>query len=52
VCFGYLKSKSYNELESEDVRFRAYLEDHGYDTSFYGESLIDESKTTVFKVGA
>lgn len=40
------------ELESEDVRFRAYLEDHGYDTSFYGESLIDETKTTVFKVGA
>lgn len=40
------------ELESEDVRFRAYLENHGYDTSFYGESLIGETKTTVFKVGA
>ncbi|PVH75796.1 MFS general substrate transporter [Cadophora sp. DSE1049] len=27
------------DLESEDVRFRLYLEEKGYDTSFYGEAL-------------
>ena len=40
------------ELESEDVRFRAYLEEHGFDTSCYGESLIEQTKTTAFKVAA
>ena len=27
------------DLESEDARFRLYLEEKGYDMSFYGESL-------------
>jgi len=27
------------DLESEDARFRLYLEEKGYDTSFYGEPL-------------
>lgn len=40
------------ELESEDIRFRAYLEDHGLDTSCYGESLIEQTKNTAFKIGA
>jgi len=37
------------DLESEDVRFRAYLEERGIDTSFYGESLVEQTKTTAFK---
>ncbi|KIW51988.1 hypothetical protein PV05_10653 [Exophiala xenobiotica] len=36
------------ELESEDVKFREYLEAHGYDGDF-GESLIQEVKTTSFR---
>ena len=40
------------DLESEDVRFKAYLEEHGFDTSCYGESLIEETKTTAFKIDA
>ena len=38
------------DLESEDARFRAYLEEKGYDTSDFGESLMDEIKTTNFKI--
>ncbi|CZR68897.1 probable inorganic phosphate transporter [Phialocephala subalpina] len=38
------------DLESEDVRFKAYLEEHGFDTSCYGESLMDDVKTTAFKI--
>jgi len=37
------------DLESEDARFRAYLEEHGYSGDF-GESLQKEIKTTAFKV--
>ena len=37
------------DLESEDVRFRTYLEERGIDTSFYGESLVEQTKTTAFK---
>ena len=37
------------DLESEDVRFRRYLEEKGFDTSFYGESLLEQTKTTAFK---
>lgn len=36
------------DLESEDVKFRAYLEEHGYSADF-GESLVAEIKTTSFK---
>lgn len=28
------------DLESEDVKFRNYLEDHGFDTSCYGEPAL------------
>ncbi len=38
------------DLESSDARFRAYLEEKGFDTSFYGESLVEETKTTGFKL--
>lgn len=37
------------DLESEDVRFRNYLEENGLDTTCYGESLIEQTKRTVFK---
>jgi hypothetical protein len=37
------------DLESEDARFRAYLEEHGYGGEF-GESLEKDLKTTAFKV--
>lgn len=40
------------DLESEDVRFRAYLEEKGFDTSVYGESLVDEVRTTKLRIGA
>ncbi|KAL4897194.1 MFS general substrate transporter [Aspergillus ambiguus] len=29
------------ELETEDARFKAYLEEHGYDVSHYGEVGVD-----------
>ncbi|KIX09544.1 uncharacterized protein Z518_00624 [Rhinocladiella mackenziei CBS 650.93] len=35
------------DLESEDAKFRQYLEAHGYDGDF-GESLIQEIRTTSF----
>jgi MFS family permease len=38
------------DLESEDVRFREYLEANGHDTSFYGESLVKQVKSTAFKL--
>jgi hypothetical protein len=37
------------DLESENLRFKAYLEEWGIDTSFYGESLVEQTKTTAFK---
>ena len=36
------------DLETEDARFRAYLQEHGYSADF-GESLEKEIKTTTFK---
>ncbi|KAE8443032.1 hypothetical protein EG329_002426 [Mollisiaceae sp. DMI_Dod_QoI] len=38
------------DLESEDVRFKTYLEEHGFDTSCYGESLADQARSTAFKL--
>ena len=38
------------DLEDEDKKFRDFLEANGYDTSFYGESLADQVKSTAFKV--
>ena len=33
------------------MRFKRYLEDHGYDTSFFvGESLVEQTKSTAFKL--
>jgi MFS family permease len=37
------------DLESEDARFKAYLEEQGY-TGFFGESIEDEIKTTSYKL--
>ena len=39
------------ELESEDSRFRRYLEENGFDTSVLGgESLVGEVKGTAFEL--
>ena len=38
------------DLESEDKKFKEFLEANGYDTSFYGESLAEQVKSTGFKV--
>ncbi|KAF5863235.1 hypothetical protein ETB97_010463 [Aspergillus alliaceus] len=32
------------ELETEDARFKAYLEENGYDVSHYGEALLADRK--------
>lgn len=37
------------DLESEDVRFRAYLQENGYSADF-GESLVEEVRSTTYKV--
>ncbi|KAJ5134971.1 uncharacterized protein N7443_003413 [Penicillium atrosanguineum] len=34
------------ELETEDARFKAYLEEHGYDISLYGEALVVNPRTS------
>lgn len=36
-------------MESEDAKFREYLEANGYSGDF-GESLVEEVKSTAFKV--
>lgn len=38
------------ELESEDAKFRAFLEEHGYSADAFGESLQQNLKSTAFKV--
>ncbi|CAF9918041.1 MAG: hypothetical protein ALECFALPRED_000480 [Alectoria fallacina] len=39
------------DLEGEDVRFRRYLEDNGFDTSgLGGESLTKQARSTTFKL--
>ena len=37
------------DLECEDARFRAYLEDHGFSGEF-GETLEQEIRSTAFKL--
>jgi hypothetical protein len=37
------------DLEDEDAKFRAYLEEHGYSNDF-GETLEQNLKSTAFKV--
>lgn len=49
IAWFFIPDKE-KDLESEDARFRAYLEEKGYDTSFYGESLVEQTKTTGFKL--
>jgi MFS family permease len=49
IAWVFIPDKE-RDLESEDVRFRAYLEAKGFDTSFYGVSLEEETKSTAFKV--
>ncbi|KAJ5664783.1 uncharacterized protein N7477_007231 [Penicillium maclennaniae] len=34
------------ELETEDARFKTYLEEHGYDISLYGEALVVNPRTS------
>lgn len=34
------------ELETEDARFKAYLEENGYDVSSYGEALVVNPRTS------
>jgi MFS family permease len=38
------------DLESEDLRFKEFLEANGFDTSVYGESLAKQVKSTAFKI--
>lgn len=39
------------DLEGEDVKFRRYLEENGFDTSgLGGQSLTEEAKGTTFKL--
>lgn len=39
------------DLEGEDVRFRRYLGENGFDTSgLGGESLTEQAKSTTFKL--
>ena len=35
------------ELETEDAKFKAYLEENGYDISSYGEALCVERKESI-----
>ena len=38
------------DLESEDKRFREFLEANGYDTMGYGESIVSQIKNSGFKL--
>lgn len=49
IAWFFIPDKE-RDLESEDVRFKNYLEEKGFDTSFYGESLVEQAKTTAFKL--
>lgn len=44
IAWVFIPDKE-RDLESEDARFRAYLEENGYEGTF-GESLAAEIKTT------
>lgn len=49
IAWVFIPDKE-RDLESEHVRFRTYLEERGYDTSFYGESLVEQTRGTAFKI--
>lgn len=40
VVSWYMIPDMSRELETEDARFMAYLEDHGYDVNMYGEAVV------------
>lgn len=47
-CVGFIPDME-RELESEDIKFRRYLEDNGFDTSgLSGKSLVEQVKKTAF----
>jgi hypothetical protein len=48
IAWVFIPDKE-RELEGEDARFRAFLDENGYQGVF-GESLEDELKTTNFKI--
>jgi Na+/melibiose symporter-like transporter len=48
IAWFFIPDKE-RDLESEDVRFKNYLEEKGFDTFFYGESLVEQIKTTAFR---
>ncbi|KAG2016947.1 hypothetical protein GB937_005851 [Aspergillus fischeri] len=41
LCSWFLIPDMSRELETEDARFKAYLEENGYDISHYGEALVE-----------
>jgi len=49
IAWFLLPDMTGRNLEDEDVRFRQYLEEHGY-KGIFGESMEDEIKTTAYKL--
>ncbi len=49
IAWFLLPDKTGHDLEEEDVSFREYLRENGYEGVF-GETLEDEIKTTSFKL--
>ncbi|RHZ65738.1 hypothetical protein CDV55_107114 [Aspergillus turcosus] len=45
LCSWFLIPDMSRELETEDARFKAYLEENGYDISHYGQALLVERRT-------
>ncbi|KAL1857578.1 hypothetical protein VTK73DRAFT_8032 [Phialemonium thermophilum] len=50
IAWFLLPDMTGRDLEEEDVRFRRYLEENGYE-GVYGESMAAEIRSTAFKVG-
>ncbi|GIK01644.1 hypothetical protein Aspvir_005682 [Aspergillus viridinutans] len=44
LCSWFLIPDMSRELETEDARFKAYLEENGYNISHYGEALLVERR--------
>ncbi|GFF70994.1 probable metabolite transport protein GIT1 [Aspergillus lentulus] len=45
LCSWFLIHDMSRELETEIARFKAYLEENGYNISHYGEALLVERRT-------
>lgn len=43
ISFVFLPTITQDTIEQEDVRFRAYLEEHGYDTTTMGSKAYREA---------